>query len=129
MLNIVNVQGRLTKDPEVRNTSNQNAVCSFSIACERPFKNDTGKAETDFIDCVAWRGKATLVGQHFKKGDMILITGRLQKRAYDDNTGKKVYVTEVLVEDVNFCMGASSKAQTPPPPPIIESDEALPFDI
>lgn len=109
MLNKIIIQGRLTKDPEAKTTASGNVLCNFSIACERSFKNEQGKAETDFLNCVAWRGKATLVSQYFHKGDMILITGALQTRSYDDNNGRKVYVTEILVEDVNFCGYNNSK--------------------
>ena len=134
MLNSVDIQGRLTKDPELRNTSNQTAVASFTIACDRPFKDNNGNKQTDFIPCVAWRNTATFIGQYFHKGDMIIAHGRIQTRSYDDNQGKKVYVTELLIEEANF--GGGQKTETKPSSneqsvygaPEAEERE-LPFDI
>lgn len=134
MLNSVDIQGRLTKDPEIRNTSNQIAVASFTLACDRPFKDNNGNKQTDFISCVAWRNTATFIGQYFHKGDMLIAHGRIQTRSYDDNQGKKVYVTELLVEEANF--GGGQKTETKPAPeeqsvygaPEVEERE-LPFDI
>lgn len=134
MLNSVDIQGRLTKDPELRNTANQTAVASFTIACDRPFKDNNGNKQTDFISCVAWRNTATFIGQYFHKGDMIIAHGRIQTRSYDDNQGKKVYVTELLIEEANF--GGGQKTETKPASneqsvygaPEAEERE-LPFDI
>ena len=129
MLNRIIIQGRLVKDPEVRNTSNQTAYCSFQIACERPFKGDGGKSETDFITIVAWRQSATFVGNYFHKGDMILVSGRLQVRSYDKD-GNKVFVTEVVADEINFC--GSPKAKEHPaenPAKIIDNNEPLPFEV
>lgn len=130
MLNRVCLQGRLTKDVEVRNTVNQIAVASFTIACDRPFKNEaTGKYDADFINCVAWRQTASFIGQYFRKGDQIVISGRIQTRSYDDN-GQKRYVTEVVADEASFC-GGGNKQDKPQAQPQIpqESSEELPFDI
>ena len=136
MLNKVCIQGRLTKDPEVRNTSNQIAYCSFTIACERPFKDNSGQRQSDFINCVAWRNTATFIGQYFRKGDMTVVSGSIQTRSYDDNQGQKRYVTEIVVDEANFCTGKSENnntQQTSQPKSVYqepeESDEELPFDI
>lgn len=126
MLNRICLQGRLTKDPELRNTSSQTAVASFTIACNRQFKNEQGNYDADFINCVAWRQTATFVGQNFHKGDMIILSGRLQTRTYDDKDGKKVYVTEVIAEEVNFGGGSSKKESAPA---IKESSEEMPFEV
>lgn len=126
MLNKVCLQGRLTKDPEVRNTSNQTAVASFTIACNRQFKNEQGNYDADFINCVAWKGTATFVGQNFHKGDMIIISGRIQTRSYDDKNGNKVFVTEVIAEEVNFGGGSSKKESSSNQN---ESSNDMPFEV
>lgn len=129
MLNCINLQGRLVADPEIRNTSNQIAFCNFKVACDRPFKNEaTGKTEADFINLVAWRQTATFIGQYFRKGDMIVIRGRLQTRSYEDEQGQKRYVTEVLVEEANFCGGMKPKEESKPAPAPTEG-EPLPFEV
>lgn len=92
------LMGRLTKDPETRYTQNDKAVCSFTIAVKRRFKKD----EADFINCVAWDKTAEFISQYFQKGGMIAVTGRIQTRNYEGNDGKKVYVTEVVVEEAYF---------------------------
>lgn len=137
MLNNVCLQGRLTKDPELRNTSNQVAYASFTLASERDFKDNSGNKATDFINCVAWRGTATFIGQYFHKGDMIVVNGKIQTRNYVDNNGNKVFVTEVLVENANFCGASSGGNNNRPAPaprqepvaPVIEEGDDLPFDI
>ena len=126
MLNTIIIQGRLTKDPEIRNTSNNKTVCSFNIACDRPYKDDGGNKTTDFIPVVAWHSTAKFVNQYFNKGDMIIVQGRLQSRNYTDNNGDERKVYEVLAEQVNFAGGTSDKKKaadvsTPP--------AELPFDI
>lgn len=105
MINKVILQGRLTKDAEIKSTANQNAVATFTIASERSFKNSEGKYDADFINCVAWKNTATFIAQHFSKGDQIVIVGRLQTRSYDDSQGQKRFVTEVIVDEASFCVG------------------------
>ncbi len=84
MLNKSFLMGRLTRDPELRHTQAGTPVCSFSIACERDFKNDKGERDTDFFDCVAWRQTAEFVSQYFTKGRMVIVEGRLQNRDWTD---------------------------------------------
>ena len=98
MLNNCDFIGRMVKDPEMRYTQNNVEVCSFTIAVERDF---AGK-ETDFIDCVAWRGNATFVSQHFKKGQFICVNGRLQSRKWEDRNGNKRINWEILVNESYF---------------------------
>lgn len=130
MLNRICLQGRLTKDPEVRNTQNQSAVASFTVACDRPFKNDNGSYDADFINCVAWRQTATFIGRYFHKGDMIVLSGRLQTRTYDDRNGNKVFVTEVIVEEANFGGAPSKKEENRDTSPTDHDEDApIPFDI
>ena len=103
MLNHITVMGRLTKDPELRRTGSGVAVTSFTIANDRDIANkDTGERETDFIDCVAWRGTAEFVQKHFPKGTMIVVSGRLQIRGWTDKEGNKRRTAEVVADNVYF---------------------------
>jgi single-strand DNA-binding protein len=102
-MNKVILLGRLTKDPEMRYTSTNNtAVCTFSLAVNRRFARQGEERQADFISCQAWDKTAEFIGQYFKKGSMIGIVGRLQVRAWDDKEGKKHFVTEVVVEETHF---------------------------
>lgn len=101
-MNNVNLQGRITRDIELKYTGSGTAVVSFSIAVDRPFKNAQGERETDFINIVAWRKTAELISNHFNKGDGIIIQGRIQVRDYQNNEGRKVYVTEVVADNFTF---------------------------
>ena len=106
--------GRLTKEPEVKNTSNQVTVCTFTVAVDRKFKDSNGQRQADFINCVAWRQTANFIGQYFHKGSRIGLTGSIQTRTYDDNSGQKRYVTEVVVDEAEFVESLNSSAQTKP---------------
>ena len=102
MLNKVLLLGRLTRDPEVRYTANNNTlVCSFSLAVGRNFKRE-GQPDADFINIVAWGKTGEFCSKYFTKGQQVCVCGRLQTRNYDDKDGKKVYVTEVIAEEVHF---------------------------
>lgn len=94
--------GRLTKDPDLRYTPNGVAVCTFTLAVNRPFTNQQGDRDADFINCVAWRGTAENLANYQKKGNLIGIDGRIQTRSYEGNDGKRRYVTEVIAESVQF---------------------------
>ena len=98
MLNSVTLVGRLTKNPELRYTPNNQAVATFSLAVNRNFKNQNGDREADFINCVIWRQQAENLANWAKKGALIGITGRIQTRSYENQQGQRVYVTEVVVE-------------------------------
>lgn len=102
MLNHITVMGRLTRDPELRNTQSGTPVCSFSIACDRDFKSDNGERKTDFFDCVAWRGTAEFVSKYFTKGRMAVVDGRLQIRDWTDKEGGKRRSAEILAAQVYF---------------------------
>jgi single-strand DNA-binding protein len=102
MLNRVVLVGRLTKDPELKYTPNGVAVCSFTLAVNRPFQNAQGDREADFINCVVWRKPAENVANYLKKGSLAGVDGRLQTRSYENNQGQRVYVTEVMAESVQF---------------------------
>lgn len=100
-MNTVVLIGRTTRDIELRRTGNGTAVASFTLAVNRDFKTNDGQ-EADFIQCVAWKKTADLLEQYVHKGDRIAVNGSIRTRNYEDNYGKKVYVTEVLVNHVEF---------------------------
>ena len=102
MLNKIVIMGRLTRDPELRRTQSGTAVTSFSIACDRDFKSQSGEKETDFIDVVAWRGTAEFVSKYFAKGRMAVVEGRLQIRDWTDRDGGKRRSAEVVADNVYF---------------------------
>ncbi len=118
-MNRVVLVGRLVRDPDLRYTPNGIAVSNFTIACNRPFKTKDGEQEADFINGVVWRKAAESLAEYMKKGSMIGIDGRLQSRTYDDKDGKKVYVTEVLAESVQFLepRGRQNNGQSQQPSP------------
>lgn len=98
MLNNISLVGRLTKDVELRYTPSNVAVATFTLAVNRTFKNENGKREADFINCVMWRQQAENLANWAKKGALIGVTGRIQTRSYDNQQGQRVYVTEVVAE-------------------------------
>lgn len=102
MMNHINLMGRLVRDPELKRTQSGIPVCSFSIACERDFKNQSGEKETDFIDIVAWRHIAEFVSKYLTKGRMANIEGRLQLRDWTDKSGNKRRSAEILADRVYF---------------------------
>lgn len=111
MLNRVVLVGRLTKDIDLRYTSSNVAVAQFTIAVNRAFSNQNGERETDFVNCVAWRNQAENMSKYVKKGALIGVDGRIQTRHYDDKDGKRVYVTEVVAESVQFLESKKSDFQ------------------
>lgn len=112
MLNQIAIQGRLVRDPELRRTASGKAVTSFTLACDRDFKNQqTGEKEVDFLDCVAWGGTAEMVEKYFHKGQMAVATGRLQLRDWTDKNGQKRRTSEILVNSIYFCGSKESGAQ------------------
>lgn len=96
MINTVVLTGRITKDVELRRTTSGKTCTSFTLAVNR------NKQETDFINCVAWNQVAELLERYTRKGFQIGVEGRIQTRNYDDRNGKKVYITEVLVNSISF---------------------------
>lgn len=101
-MNRVVLVGRLTKDPELRYTPNGVPVATFTLAVNRTFTNQQGEREADFINCVIWRKPAENVANFLKKGSLAGVDGRVQTRSYDGQDGKRVYVTEILAESVQF---------------------------
>ena len=103
MLNHITIMGRLTRDPELRRTGTGIAVASFTVAVDRDFSGrDGGEKETDFIDCVAWRQTGEFVSKYFTKGSMIVVSGRLQIRSWNDKDGNKRRTAEVVADNVYF---------------------------
>ena len=102
MLNKAILMGRLTRDPELRHTQSNMAVCSFSLAIDRGRKDQNGERQTDFIDCVAWRSTAEFVSKYFAKGSMAVVSGRLQIRDWTDRDGGKRRSAEVVVDNMYF---------------------------
>src|SRR5690625_2086255 len=94
--------GRLTRDVDLRYTQSGKAVGNFTLAVNRPFKNQQGENEADFINCVAWGKQAENLAQYMKKGNQVAGDGRIQTRTYDDKDGKTVFVTEIIAEYVQF---------------------------
>ena len=99
MLNKITIMGRVTRDPELRRTTNGTAVASFTIAVDRDF----GDKQADFFSVVAWKGTGEFVAKNFAKGRPILISGRLETRKWEGNDGTKHTVTEIIAESVYFC--------------------------
>ena len=94
--------GRITQELELKTTQSGVNVLSFTVAVDRSFVRQGEERQTDFIDCVAWRQHAEFINRYFGKGRMICIEGTLQKRSYDDRSGNKRWVTEVIVDNVSF---------------------------
>lgn len=143
MLNRIIAMGRITKDIELRRTDSGKPVASFSIACERDFKDDSGQRATDFLDVVAWNKTAEFVNQYFAKGRMAVVSGRLQIRTWTDKEGNNRRSAEIVAENVYFgdskqdgqkptAAPAASpmSAGVPVAPPMfseLDDDEKLPF--
>lgn len=140
------LMGRLTKDPEIRTTQNGHSVASFTLACDRRFKDADGERQTDFIPCVAWRQTAEFANRYFSKGDRMLVEGTIQPRSWEDQEGQRRYITEVIVDQIYFCESkrqAASETATygysDPEKSLVEpqqtflsdqdDDTALPFDM
>lgn len=123
--------GRNVKDIELRQTSSGTSAVEFSIAVKRAFKNANGEYESDFFNCVAFSKLAETISRYVKKGDMIGIEGRLQTRNYTNREGNKVYVTEIIVENVEFLSPKKQEAEQEPKEQWVELDpfsDELPFN-
>ena len=102
--------GRLTRDPELRRTGSGTSVTSFSLACDRDFKSQSGEKETDFIEVVAWKNTAEFVSKYFSKGRMAVVEGRLQIRDWTDKAGNKRTTAEVVADNVYFADSKRSES-------------------
>jgi single-strand DNA-binding protein len=133
MLNRSILIGRLVADPELKYTPSGVAVCTFRLAVDRPFTKD-GEKEADFIPVVAWRQLAETCANYLRKGRLTAVEGRLQIRNYENNEGKKIYVAEIVADNVRFLESSKEekKSQNQDPfhddgKPIDISDDDLPF--
>lgn len=109
MINNVTLQGKLGKDIDLKYTQSGKAVGTTSIAVDRDFKNANGEKETDWVNLVFWGKTAETVANYFRKGDEILVVGRIQTRSYEDNSGGRKYVTEVVADKFSFTTGRKSQ--------------------
>ncbi len=114
MINRVILVGRMTKDPVLRKTQSGASVTSFTVACDRRVKAE-GQPTADFINCVCWNKVADNTAQYTHKGSLVGVEGRIQTRSFDNQSGKRVYVTEVVADAVQFLepKGTNSATNTP----------------
>ena len=111
-MNLVVMMGRLTKDVELRETASGVKVAQFSIAVNRNFKNAEGGYDADFFNCTAWRGTAEFISNYFKKGQEIVVDGKMSTRDWTDNEGNNRTVLELTVETAHFCGSKSNNMNT-----------------
>jgi len=138
------LMGRLTRDPELRTTSGNVSVCTFTLAIDRRFKTASGEKQADFIPIVAWRQQAEFCAKYFRKGSRMLVVGSIQTRSWDDTEGKRHSTTEVIADEIQFVdakksdNGYDAPATAQPATqqaasdgffPAPDDDTALPFDI
>ena len=123
-MNSVVLIGRLTKDVDLRYTNNQTAVGRFSLAVDR-FGKDKG---ADFINCVAFDKKAEVINMYTHKGDKIAVIGRIQTGSYTNKDGQKVYTTDIIVNEIEFCEGRKEEQKEERPDDISQLEEDLPFN-
>ena len=137
MLNNIILQGRLTRDPEMKATASGISCATFTLACEQDYKNPNGERDTDFFDVVAWRNTADFVQRYFGKGQMVIVRGRLQTRQWTADDGSKRKTVQIVAENVYFCgresSGQAAEQATEEPAAVeesgftpVETDE-LPF--
>jgi len=122
-MNKVFLIGRLVRDPELRYTSSNLPVATFSIAVNRTFANQNGEREADFINIVVWRKQAENCKNYINQGSQVAIDGRLQTRSYDDQNGQKRYVTEVVADNVQFLDTKAAREQR------VETNNINPYNI
>lgn len=127
MINNVTLTGRITRDPEVKAIGQGSAVCSFALAVNRTFKNQQGEYEADFINCQAFGNTAQRMQQYVRKGNLLGVTGRIQTRNYENNMGQRVYVTEVIANNVTF-LENNNKQQGNNYPDPYASNAPSPYD-
>lgn len=128
-MNNTTLVGRMVREAELKFIGNGTATASFTLAVDRAFKNASGEKETDFINCVVWRKQAETLANYTKKGSKLAVRGRIQVRNYENSEGKKVYITEVVVEEFTFLDSKSdsngSSYKKEPTKRMMDSD---PFD-
>ena len=128
MLNRISIMGRLTRDPELRMTQSQKSVATFTVAVERDYNG--GDKQTDFINCVIWNRGAEFLHQHFTRGMMIALVGRLQSRQWTDRDGNKRTEWEVIADNIYFCGDNRQRAASGEPQLVDlpdDDEEEIPF--
>lgn len=126
-MNKVLILGNITKDIDKATTTSGITVAKFTVAVSRKFKNAKGEYETDFLNCVAFKGTADFISKYFSKGSKIALSGSIQTRNYEATDGTKRYVTEILVEEVEFVEKAKGGKQEEIVQEIDDNDGTLPF--
>ncbi|MFK0524795.1 single-stranded DNA-binding protein [Paenibacillus illinoisensis] len=127
MINNVVLVGRLTKDPDLRYTPAGVAVTQFTLAVDRPFTSQGGERETDFIPVVTWRQLAETCANYLRKGRLAAVEGRIQVRNYENNEGKRVYVTEIVANNVRFLESSKRSAEVENDEPRVRNNGRDPF--
>ena len=122
-MNKVVLIGRLSRDPELRHTANGTAVCQISVAISRPVAQGH-EPETDFINVTVWNKQAENIARYLSKGRQVAVEGRIQTRNYENNEGKKVYVTEVIASNVEFLGSANDQNRS-----VVSPSNDNPFDV
>lgn len=102
-MNKVILVGRMVRDPELKVTPSGTNVVSFTVACDRRYVKEGEERQADFISCVAWNKTAEFINRYFSKGVRIALSGRIQTRSWEDDSGNRRYATEVIAEEVEFC--------------------------
>ena len=125
-MNKVILLGNLTKDPELKTTTNELSVVKFTLAIPRKFKNAQGEKEVDFLNVVAWRTLADNCGKYLKKGSKCSVVGTVQNRSYEAQDGTKRYITEIVAEEVEF-LSTAPKKESEQVEMIEVNDDSLPF--
>ncbi|WP_034765212.1 single-stranded DNA-binding protein [Rossellomorea vietnamensis] len=115
MINQVTLVGRLTKDPEARKTLEGKSVLSVTIAVNRPYKNQQGQIDSDFVLCTIWNRAAENTEKYCRKGSVVGVTGRIQTRYFENDQGKRTYITEVVAENIRFLDSKQASPVTPEP--------------
>ena len=128
MLNTITIQGKITKDIELRTTVNGKKFILFCVACQRNYKNAEGKYEADFIDCIASEKIAEHIAKYFHKGSEIIVAGELQTRMYDDQNGQKRKSILVNVAKTFFTSGKAESSGNAEPQATTEESGELPFE-
>ena len=128
MLNNITLQGRLTRDPEMKATASGISCATFALACEQDYKNPNGERDTDFFDVVAWRNTADFVQRYFGKGQLAVVKGRLQTSQWTAQDGGKRKAVQIVAENVYFC-GAPNTSTTTEQPAAVEEQNPIPVEI
>ena len=142
MLNKISIHGRLVRDPELKTTPSGVSVCNFTVAVDRSFTRQGEEKQTDFFECVAWRGLADTISKYFTKGKEIVVSGEMQSRKWQDKDGNNRISWEIMADSVDFCgskgdssNNGNSAPATEPAAPIVAdftevkaADSDLPFN-